>query len=85
MMWGYDGSGWGPWLGMGFGMILFWGLIIAGGIALVRYIGSARDRRESDGSGGRPGAEHVLADRFARGEIDEDEYRTRRELLREGR
>ncbi len=85
MMWGYDGSGWGPWLGMGFGMIVFWGLIIAGGIALVRYTGSSRDRRESAESGGRGGPEQVLADRFARGEIDEDEYRTRRLLLGEGR
>jgi putative membrane protein len=29
------------------------------------------------------GAEEVLAQRFARGEIDEDEYRHRRDALRE--
>ena len=30
----------------------------------------------------RPSAEDVLADRLARGEIDEDEYRRRRDALR---
>ena len=85
MMWGYGGWGWGPWLGMGFGMIVFWGLLIAGAIVLVRYLGSARDRGESDASGGRGDAEQILAERFARGEINEDEYRQRRELLRGGR
>lgn len=30
-----------------------------------------------------PSGESVLADRFARGEIDEDEYRTRRQVLRD--
>jgi putative membrane protein len=29
-----------------------------------------------------PAAEDVLAERFARGEIDEDEFRRRREALR---
>ena len=84
MMWGYGGWGWGPWLGMGFGMVLFWGLIIAGVIVLVRYLASGRDRGGPDG-GGRDSAERILADRFARGEIDEDEFRQRRELLRHNR
>ena len=32
--------------------------------------------------GGGPSGESVLAERFARGEIDEQEYRQRREVLR---
>ena len=36
-MWGYMGhDGWG---GMGFGMLLFWGLLIAGIVMLVRCSG----------------------------------------------
>jgi putative membrane protein len=82
VMWGYDGWGWGPWLGMGFGMILFWGAVIAATIVLVRYLAGARDRGVSGGQGS---AEQILAERFARGEINEDEYRQRRELLRGSR
>ena len=60
--------------------LLFWGLIIAGIVLLVR----------STGRGGQPGAvadqtptpQQVLADRFARGEIDEDEYTRRLQVLR---
>jgi len=38
MMWGYD-WGWGGWLVMSVMMLLFWGLVIAAIIALVRYLG----------------------------------------------
>jgi putative membrane protein len=70
---------------MGVGMILFWGLIIAGVIAVVRYIGHTGERRVSSVGGGQRDPEQILAERFARGEIDEDDYRQRRELLRGGR
>ena len=43
MMWGYGaGWGWGAWLTMGIGMILFWGLVIGGGIVLIRYLAGTR-------------------------------------------
>jgi putative membrane protein len=62
---------------MGIGMILFWALMVLGLIALVRYLQPA---------GGRPRevratAEELLAERFARGEIDEQEYRLRLDTL----
>ena len=41
---------------------------------------SAAPARTRDSS--RPSAEDLLADRLARGEIDEDEYRRRRDALR---
>lgn len=77
MMWDYGNhmSGWG-WAFMAFGSVLFWVLIVIGVIALVRYLG-----RENDRSG--LSAEDVLAQRFARGEIDEAEYRHRLEVLRQ--
>ena len=77
-MWDY-GPGWGsgPWLAMGLGMLIFWGLIVVGGVALVRYLASSRTEETK--------AEQILAGRFARGEIDEDEYQRRRESLRASR
>jgi putative membrane protein len=67
-------------------MVLFWGTIVGGVLLLVRY---GRDRQTpgsppqpsgSDGAGDR--ARQVLDERFARGEIDHDEYVKRRDLLR---
>ncbi|OLT01367.1 hypothetical protein BJF90_32490 [Pseudonocardia sp. CNS-004] len=78
MMWWY-GPGTGGWAMalMGIGMVLFWALIVLGLIALVRYLQTA---------GGRPPEvratpEELLAERFARGEIDEQEYRLRLDAL----
>ena len=77
MMWGYgygDGS-WVGWLVMGIVMLVFWGMVVAGVIFLVRYLGHGRDQR----AGGD--ALRILDERFARGEIDADEYSRRRQLL----
>ena len=60
-------------------MLLFWGLILAGVVLLVRCVGGA----------GRPGhagpaaqtPERILAERLARGEIDEEEYQRRLTVL----
>lgn len=82
-MWGY---GPGYWLVTGITMILFWGLIIAGIVALVRYLGGTRHHTgRPDASGPSPRPEEILAERLARGEIDTDEYKQRLELLRERR
>ncbi|QHA09054.1 hypothetical protein GQF42_42775 [Streptomyces broussonetiae] len=72
-------------------MILFWALLIVGGVALVHYLTGARrghrpgppSQEESGWSNRR--AEDLLAERYARGEIDEDEYRRRLATLREQR
>ncbi|MFF8407542.1 SHOCT domain-containing protein [Streptomyces sp. NPDC015684] len=56
-------------------MLLFWALVVAAGVALVRHL-SALPR-------GR--AEELLAERFARGQIDEEEYARRLARLREHR
>ncbi len=79
MMFWY-GSGWGWWQGLlnALLMLAFWGLAGWGIYALVR---SAR------GPGlpsGRPDALSVLDERLARGEIDQDQYRATRELIRTG-
>ena len=81
MMW-YGGSGWGGWLVMSLVMVAFWGLVIFGGIAAWRAVDRGdRAQRPAD----RPTPEQLLEERFARGEIDVDEFNHRRELLRTGR
>ena len=77
MMWGDYGWGWG----MGFGMIsmvLFWVLVILGIVILVKWI-----------AGGSPGASQppvktaldILKERYARGEIDKQEFEEKKRDL----
>lgn len=83
MMWWYDNSngtamnGWGYAL-MTVSMVLFWGLVIFGVIALVRYLG----RQDRSAAVSRLTPEQVLAERFAHGQIDEHEYQARLDTLR---
>lgn len=75
-MW-YSDPGWGGWVVMTLLMMLVWGALIFAGIALWRAAGRVgREERPTYRS-----AEQLLDERFARGEIDEDEYARRRESL----
>lgn len=68
----FGGIGWG----MGFGglfMLLFWGAIIVGAIALVRWM--------LDQSKGGKSALQILQERYARGEIDKAEFDERKRNL----
>jgi putative membrane protein len=78
MYYDHDFSAWG-WVGMTIGMILFWGLLIAIILFAVRAFTRVPD--QGDRSSG-PSAEELLAERFARGEIDDEEYRQRLSTLR---
>ena len=83
MFWSdHDMSGWG-YTGMVIGMVLFWALIIVGIIALIRYTTGATQTRVTATPHYRDyeTPEQVLACRFARGEIDDTEYRIRLEVL----
>jgi putative membrane protein len=77
MYWGTGMGGWGMLL-MTVSNLLFVGLLIAGAIALIRY--TSRIARQDPAAEPAP-AQRVLADRFARGEIDEDEYERRLKVL----
>ncbi|MCW7942769.1 hypothetical protein AAW14_11925 [Streptomyces hygroscopicus] len=90
MLW-YDGGwGCGGWFVMTVFMVLFWALVTAGLVVLVRYLTGTHHRQPS-GAPPRPGegrwgdrrAENLLAERFARGEIEEEEYKRRLAALRE--
>lgn len=76
-MWWYGPgmNGWGYGL-MTVSMVLFWALIIFGMVALIRYLG-----RAGQVAAARPTPQQLLDERFARGEIDEDEYRRRLDLM----
>jgi putative membrane protein len=59
---------------------LLWLVVIA---LVVRFCLLRRRGAGCWSRGGRPGrAEDILSERYARGEIGDDEYRTRRERLR---
>jgi putative membrane protein len=68
-------TGWG-WLPVTLGMIVFWGLLIAAGVALFRHLARS-GRTQPDPVGQPPSPQLILAERYARGEIDEDEYTSR--------
>jgi len=76
MWWGSGDWGWGWGIVMMFGMIAFWALVVWAVVAVVRGLGGPRQASPRD-------PEATLAERFAAGEIDEDEYRSRRDVLRE--
>jgi putative membrane protein len=73
-MWDWTGHMGDWWWLMTPMMVAFWALVIWGVTTLVRS-----NRRTVRAS---LGAEHLLAERLARGEIDELEYRRRRNLIR---
>jgi putative membrane protein len=81
MMNGYAMSGWG-WLLMTLGMLGFWALVAVLALALLRRPGHSDQQRQPDQQP-RPSAEEILAERLARGEIDQDEYRQRLQTLQE--
>ena len=82
MMNGYTMSAWG-WLLMTLGMLGFWALVaVVVGVALLRRPGQP-DQQPPPDQQPRPGAEEILAERLARGELDPDEYRQRLQTLQE--
>ncbi|MCC3316722.1 hypothetical protein A5780_30445 [Nocardia sp. 852002-20019_SCH5090214] len=85
MMWYGNGmSGWGYSL-MIIGMVIFWALIVAGIVALVRYSGSSSSAISNPPLQPHgPTPQQILAERYARGEIDEEEYIRRTKTLGTG-
>lgn len=78
-MWGEAGFGWG-W-GMGFGMIgmvLFWALIILGIVVLVKRVGGSP---ASSGTPASKSALDTLNERYARGEIEKQEFEEKKRDL----
>ena len=62
--------------------VLFWGAGIAAIVLVARAVGPGN--RSHDPASGAGYAENLLAERFARGELDENEYTARLNILRRG-
>ena len=79
-MWG--DWGWGHMIFGSLMMVLFWGGIIVVAVVLFRWL-----RRGSTAATAPPGTEttaiNILQERFARGEIDKEEFEERRRVLGE--
>ncbi|WP_405953387.1 SHOCT domain-containing protein [Streptomyces prunicolor] len=80
MMYGnyHDMSGW-DWFAMSSGSVLLWAVLLTVAVLLIRNLTRTSQRPNTLAA---PSPEQVLADRFARGEIDEEEYRNRLAVLR---
>jgi putative membrane protein len=75
-MW-HPAWGWGHMMFGGLMMIVFWGSLIVLMVLLVRWLGGAGDSAPRS----RGSALQILQERFARGEIDKEEYEERRRIL----
>ena len=72
-----NGFGWGPGFGWMF-MILFWGLVIIGIVTIPRWFVDERSRKSEPLE---RTALDILDERYARGEIDRDEFEQKRRDL----
>jgi putative membrane protein len=74
--WGMHPMMWGAWgFGMMLMMVLFWALLIVGVVFLVRWLlGQSKESRTDS-------ALEILRQRYARGEINKDEFESKKRDL----
>jgi putative membrane protein len=77
---GYDGWGWGHMIYGPLMMIIFWGGLIVVAVLAVRWLGGGSSHKHSEPPS-RGNALDILKERFARGEIDKEEFEERKRLL----
>lgn len=79
MGWHYV-AGWVGWLVMTMVMLAFWVLVVLAVVGLFRGVGTSRAPANPPT---RPAPVDILAERFARGDIDAEEHLMRARVLRE--
>lgn len=81
-MWNYWGNMWGGGFGWIF-MLVFWGLVIWGIFALVRGVGGHRCCGHNHGEHkyGEKTALDILKERYAKGEINKEEFELKKKDL----
>lgn len=66
----FDGYGTASWLGMGFGMLIFWIIVVIFLFAIIRWaVGQGKTGYESTSQ-----ALNILKERYAKGEINKDQF-----------
>ncbi len=84
MMWQYFDDPMG-WFGFGFGfvfMLLFWGLVIWGIVALARWAARQNGgKQEKNLPAGRQAPLDILKERYAKGEVDKKEFEEKKKDL----
>lgn len=81
--WGYHRRAVWQVLLMGGLMLVFIAVLVVAAVLVIRSIGARTAPPSTPGPQPWPLPEQILAERFARGEMDETEYRRRRDALRE--
>lgn len=76
MMWG---AGWDNWILGLLMMVLFWGGLVV--LAVMALRGWDANQRRDSSNAHHPEAHEILKERFAKGEISEDEFEQRRRVL----
>ena len=79
MWWSNGGWGLGTWLTMGLMMVIFWAAVISLLVWAVRAVSTGQRALPRGRGHGR--AEEELAERYARGEIDEAQFTHARSIL----
>jgi putative membrane protein len=83
-MMGHCGAGgWAHWVWMA-ETFLLWALVITAVVLVVRHLVSLGGANASPGTGAHR-EEGLLAERYARGEIDDSDYQQRMTVLRQNR
>lgn len=82
MDWYGNGMGTGGWIAMVAVMTIFWGLVIFAGVMIFRNGGSRSFGGTRDDGTRDRNADEILDERFARGEVEVEEYEARKAVLR---
>ena len=81
--WQYQGMDSGWWFVMAIAMVIFWAVLVGGVVALFRHNRPIAPPSSTTVPSAPSTALVILQERFARGELTEEEYTRRRQILKE--